>query len=262
MEYKPYCARTSEDLRIASKQHGDKSVIWQLDRDDLVSSASRWNLRHTIAYRLLVQPEAVFLPILATDHALRCPICSAEDRPLTQKLNPIGTQNLTGENPRDLRMMTESDLMRLPEGFFWAALARAIRPEITDEDRVYPQRERRPVRREGYMNSAMAIVGSSSPPLPPSSSEFEVEVEGLDQDEHEDRRSKPEEVTVHLVTAFLQFALNLCFCQHTIGIITDSEVRTRVERRKTKTFISGMIPVAAEDDGASVSCVAGRWGGR
>ena len=81
---------------------------------------------------------------------------------------------------------------------------------------------RKQVEREGYVNSETAIPGSS--PIAPSSSEFEVDMDNVDEDEHDARRSKPEEVTVHLITCFFQHALNLCLVQHPPGTTAEMEV--------------------------------------
>jgi hypothetical protein len=62
------------------------------------------------------------------------------------------------------------------------------------------------------------------------------------------RWSKPEEVTVHLVTCFLQHALNLCLIQHSPGTMAETEVRARIER-KTADMLIGAVTVTAEDDG-------------
>lgn len=248
MDYKPYSAQSREDLQTISKQHGDIQVILQLDPKEITSSASRWKLRHLISYRLLVCPEAAFLPMFKTDHNNQCPMCNGDQACAAQKLNPARTRDLMGENPRDLFLQPECELMQLPDGFFWVALARAARPELADQARVYPQRERKQVWREGYINSANAIPGSSSP-TGPSSSEFEGDTNEVDEDEHDGRRSKPEEVTVYLVSCFFQYALNLCLLQHSGGLIADSEVRPRVERRTTKAYIAGDVSIIAEDDG-------------
>ncbi|KAF9772837.1 hypothetical protein IL306_009436 [Fusarium sp. DS 682] len=138
--------------------------------------------------------------------------------------------------------------MRLPDRFFWVAFARAARTELADLARAYPQRERKQVERDGYINSASAIPGSSSPTRH-SSSEFEVDANDVDEDEYQGRRNKPEEVTVHLVSCFLQYALNLCLTQHSAGHAANTEVRLRVERMKTNAHIAGDVPVTAEDDG-------------
>lgn len=247
MEYKTYSARVPDDLSLLSMQHGDLQVILQLSGKELISSASRWKVRHLIAYRLLIRPDEAFLPILTIDHDGGCPVCS-DDPSGPQKLNHGRTKALVGENPRDLWTKTECELMQLPDGFFWVALARAARPELADQARVYPQRERKQVEREGYVSSTNAILGSSSP-IGHSSSEFEADMNDLDEDEHEGRRSMPEEVTVHLVTSFLQYALNLCLLQHSAGLAAEAEVRPRVERRTTKTHVAGKVPITAEDDG-------------
>ncbi|KAI3127124.1 hypothetical protein CBS147326_7289 [Penicillium roqueforti] len=81
-----------------------------------------------------------------------------------------------------------------------------------------------------------------------SSSEFEVDLDDLDEDEHDARRSKPEEVTVHFLMSFLQFALNLCLLQDE----GDHEVRPRVERLKATIHIAGH-DISAEDDGGICS---------
>lgn len=79
-----------------------------------------------------------------------------------------------------------------------------------------------------------------------SASEFGSDMNaGLDEDEDEARRSKPEEVTVNLVTTFLQHALQLCLVQQE----ENTEVRMRVERRMTSTYIGHNFRVSAEDDG-------------
>ncbi|KAJ5471928.1 hypothetical protein N7539_008497 [Penicillium diatomitis] len=93
----------------------------------------------------------------------------------------------------------------------------------------------------------LPLRGSSSPAVP-YSSEFEVDLDDsmIDEDEHDTRRSKPEEVTVCLVLYSLQFALNLCLRQNHEE---HKEVRPRVERRKATTRFTGMHEFVAEDDG-------------
>jgi hypothetical protein len=80
----------------------------------------------------------------------------------------------------------------------------------------------------------------------------------IDEDEHEARRSKPEEVTVHLITCFLQYALNLCLIQAPEGA---TEVRPRVERRRAEIDVTGMNNVTTEDDGGicQMGRLAHRW---
>lgn len=105
----------------------------------------------------------------------------------------------------------------------------ARREEAIERVRNHPQRERRAVRRQGYLPSATAIAGSSSPVVS-SSPEFGNETDSVSEDEHEERRNKPEEVTVHLVICFLQVALGLYLVQHHPQSATTTEVRPRVGR--------------------------------
>jgi len=250
MEYKRYSARTPEDWGTLSKENGDIEVISHLNSVELMSSASRWNFRHLITYRLLVvSDQEIILPVLEPNHNDQCPVCKRDQPNSQQKLNYIWTGSLIGDNPSGLYEKGESELMQLPDGFFWVALARAARPDIIDQAKVYPRRERKQVEREGYVSSMTEIPGSSSP-VGYSSSEFEAEInEDLDEDEHEARRGKPEEVTVQLMTCFLQHALHLCLLQHAENPIADTEVRPRVERMTTNAKVAGGVPITAEDDG-------------
>ena len=238
-----FLARTARELERLSEEQGLKTVT-QLREHELTSSASRWTDRHLIAYRLLAYPERQFLETFRSDHDNQCPVCKpAEACP--QQMDQHRLKAFTRDPcPLDLFRTTESELMRLPDGPFWVALARASRPEIFDAARAYPQRERKVVEREDYIDSTTTIQGSSSPARP-SSSEFEIDMEDVDEDEHDARRSKPEEVTVHLATSFLQHSLSLCLVQNA----EVSEVRTRVERRRADMCVNGIDQVIAEDDG-------------
>ncbi|KAI0399639.1 hypothetical protein F4802DRAFT_602827 [Xylaria palmicola] len=254
MDNQAYSVRSSKELKAVSEQNGDMQVISQLSDKELISPASRWTIRHLIAYRLLVCPEKAFLAVLQPEHE-ECPIC---EEGLSQAIDHINTRALVEDAPRNLCPQLDHDLIRLPGGFFWIALARAARNEHVDLVRVHPQRERIPVQREGYVSSASAIPGSSPPLL--YSSSFEADTSDVDEDEHDARRDKPEEVTVHLVHCFLQNVLHLCLLQHSTGkdtdtdmgtgtdIGTDIEVRPRIERKMTSTHIAGAL-VSAEDDG-------------
>ncbi|RDH32812.1 hypothetical protein BDQ94DRAFT_171014 [Aspergillus welwitschiae] len=80
-----------------------------------------------------------------------------------------------------------------------------------------------------------------------SSSEYEIDPNDVDEDEHDDGRSKPEEVTVHLLDSYLYFALNLCLLQEPNS---QGEIRVRVERKKTTIQVPGMYHfTAGNDDG-------------
>ncbi|RAL04870.1 uncharacterized protein BO80DRAFT_422102 [Aspergillus ibericus CBS 121593] len=147
--------------------------------------------------------------------------------------------------PPSLYDTTDSDLLRLPGGFFWVALARASRGDSLPSTRVHPRRQRRPPPRDAYVNSTSAILGSSSP-TQPSSSDFEPQWDDIDEDEYDARRTQPEDVTVHLLLSFLQFALNLCLVQDATG---SREARPRIERRASIARIAGQTDIRAEDDG-------------
>ncbi|KAK0639582.1 hypothetical protein B0T16DRAFT_246005 [Cercophora newfieldiana] len=248
-QHQAYSAQDYDDLGAASKLHGDLQVLLQLTPRELASSASRWTLRHLIAYRLLVRPEAAFLPVLRTDHDQRCPVCSPGGHQYyPQTIDRARTDTLTGTTPRNLCLKTEHELMQLPHGVLWVALARAARPELTGQPRAYPRRERKQAQREGYVNSADAIPESSSP-IEESSSEFDADTSHVDDDEHDVRRNKPEEVTANLVSSFLQQALSVCLLQHPDGLTAQVEVRPRVERRMTIAVVTGHVSITAEDDG-------------
>ncbi|KAH7303353.1 hypothetical protein B0I35DRAFT_180156 [Stachybotrys elegans] len=251
MEYKAYSAQTRQDLAAIAKQNGDRQVILQLNKRELTSPASRWNIRHLIVYRLLVYQNEAFLSELEADHDTYCPLCR-DSQSSPQKLNHARTQDLIAENPRDFFMKTDCEIMQSQDGFLWAALREAARPELTNQAEMRPQRERKQVQREGYIDSASAIPGSSSPILH-SSSEFEADMANLDEDEHEARRSRPEEVTVHLVLCFLRHVLNLCLIQHPPGLATEVEARPRIERRTTNAYVAGNVLITAEDDGGICS---------
>ncbi|KAK0627105.1 hypothetical protein B0T14DRAFT_562940 [Immersiella caudata] len=224
-QHKTYSAQDSDDLAAASRLNGGPQVPLQLTSRELANSASRWTLRHLIAYRLLVLPEAAFLPALGTDHDQRCPVCGPGDHHhRLQTINQAHTDALTGTTPRSLCLKTEHELMQLPHGTFWVALARATRPELTGQPKTHPHRERKQVRQEGYVDSAGAILGSSSP-IEQSSSEFDADSSYVDDDEYDERRSKPEELTVNLLSSFLQQALSVCLLQY----LDATDVRTQLD---------------------------------
>ncbi|KAK1749633.1 hypothetical protein QBC47DRAFT_465458 [Echria macrotheca] len=238
-----YAARTPEDLAFLSEQQGRVQVVLQLA--DVAKPPSRWTESHLVAYRLLRSPERPFLPILKAEHDGSCPVCKPEgNSSCYQELNRTKLANLVGHTPPELGNKPEGELMRLPNGFFWAALARAAHAGHPEAVRVQPRRERKQVVHENHVNSANAIPGSS-PTVMTSSSEFEVDANDPDEDDYEARRNMPEEVTVHLIISFLQFALSLCLEQPG----TEFEVRPRVGRLLTRTQIAGRFTITAVDDG-------------
>ncbi|KAJ5737758.1 uncharacterized protein N7483_002883 [Penicillium malachiteum] len=144
---------------------------------------------------------------------------------------------------------SDSELLRLPGGFFWVALARVARSKSIPVPRSHPSRDRQPPKNDGFVNSSFAIIGSSSPVVS-SASEFEMDLDDVDEDEHDARRIKPEEITVQFVMAFLQFALSLCLLQKNLEQRGMIEIQARIDRRTSTTNISkGLSDVSAEDDG-------------
>lgn len=239
-----YSACSLEELKQRSDEIGGVQVLLQLQDEELRRSASRWTVRHLVAYRLLTEKDEPVLDILKNEHDEGCTICTAGsvsspalDAPMTRALI---------QGPRlNVFQSSESELMRCSHGPFWAALARACRPEEISAAKAYPQRERRPVERKHFVNSREAIPGSSSSPLRYSSSEYEMGMDELDEDGHDSRRQHPEEVTVQLVSCFIQHALHLCLVQGS----PDVEIRLRVERNRAETCIAGTENIVAVDDG-------------
>ncbi|KAK3331664.1 hypothetical protein B0T19DRAFT_413733 [Cercophora scortea] len=246
-----YLPQTPKDLKAMSKHHNGIQVISQLGAE-AVSPASKWNSRHLVAYRLLTHPQDdAFLEVFKADHDAQCPLCT-DDQPYAQKIDHTSTNRLIGQNPRGLCEKSESELMRLPDGFFWVALARAAnRPGPVNGTTARPNRNRKQVDHGPYVSSTSEILDSSPPTQPSSSSSFGTDSSNIDvdEDEHGERGSKPEEVTVHLITSFLQYALSLCLLQRSTSRTTpELEVRARIERIATTASIAGNS-VAAEDNG-------------
>lgn len=89
-------------------------------------------------------------------------------------------------------------------------------PKLTSQPKSHPCRETKQVQREGYVDSAVAVLGSSSP-IAQCSSEFDSDLSYIDDGEHDERHSKPEEITVNLLSSFLQHAFVYVFCSTRIG---------------------------------------------
>ncbi|PLN82507.1 hypothetical protein BDW42DRAFT_200397 [Aspergillus taichungensis] len=229
-------------LGTAASLFGGLQTAAQLETWERDIPASRWTVRHLVAFRLLTMPDKPFLQVIAAEHE-SCPVCRPPGS-FPCALDQDWIRTLTTACELKLSQSTDSQLLRLPGGFFWVALARAARAEGVAA-KEHPRRDRQTPHREGYVDSAAAIIGSSSP-TGPSSSEFEIDLNDVDEDEHDDRRSKPEEVTAHLLINYLYFALNLCLRQEPDSA---GEVRVRVERRKATVQVPGMYHFAAEDDG-------------
>jgi hypothetical protein len=76
----------------------------------------------------------------------------------------------------------------------------------------------------------------------------------FDEDENDERRSKPEEVTVNLVNSFLDHVLHRCLRQDPTR---REEIRLRIERKTSSIFIAD-VRVSAEDDGGICRVVRDR----
>ncbi|KXX72784.1 hypothetical protein MMYC01_210682, partial [Madurella mycetomatis] len=255
----PYNARTLKDLPRVAKEHGlgHITVILDLPEPDLRLPTSRWNIQHLFAYRLLVLPESEFLPIFVADHLDSCSVCY-DKHTLSQKwlVDTDQVESLIGNTPHRLCEQAEHDLLRLPHGSLWSALAQAVRDESTPK-KEYPQRERTPRQLDGYVNSAIAIPGSSPSDSGSSpSSSFSDDTVELYDDEHEARSCKPEDVTVHLAICFLQVALNLCLLQDRARTQGATEIKPRIERSRLTVQIAG-VPITSEDDGGI--CRMHKW---
>lgn len=211
-----------------------------------------------------MQTEKNSLPILESEHD-ECPVCNRGDSG-SQNLHHEWTRILTSECSLDIREGTDPELLELPGGSFWVALAQAVRAENV-EVKQYPTRERHAPSRAGYIDSTDLLIGSSqllwsaassktaelsqSAELPETSGQsqasgsvFQIDPDKFDEDEHDARRSKSENVMVQLLDSFLQQLLNRCLLQDT----ADSEVRLRVERRKRTAIVAQKFHFSAEDD--------------
>jgi hypothetical protein len=184
--------------------------------------------------------------------------------------------------------------MQAPAGPFWTALAQAVRHRSKLEPRLGSGRERRPVIYEDYLDStenispgsegsshtqasagtetsagteasagtgASAGTKASASSEPPSQKSFDPENEDstMDEDEHDERRTRPEDVTVRLIGSFLQYALNFCLKQ---AVDKDHvEVQPRFDRkRSTCKIMGGEVQITAEDDGG-IHTLQRNWNG-
>lgn len=243
-----FVAETPAQLARLADAEGVEIIV-HLGRD-VGKSASKWTYRHLIAYRLLTSLPQPFLATFKDDHEAECPICKP-DALQSQELDQGEAASLIN-GPRSLEILNSphSVLKRFPAGSFWIALSRASSPDVLDERRVHLERGRQPVSREGFVDSAHLQVGSSSPiqfssPKSPSAEEADVSMNTVHEDENDARRSKPEEVTVSLISSFLEHILHVCLRQR---LSEHGEVRVRVERKTSRTTVADQ-DVTAEDDG-------------
>ena len=117
------------------------------------------------------------------------------------------------------------------------------------EERTHPTRERKQVKRENYVSSSSAIIGSSSP-LYSSSSDYEPDRSmEIDEDVNDERRSKPETLTANLAHSFLPFALTVCLSQNVYEWPDATETRPRKWRKRSTAQVAGKFKLSAEDYG-------------
>ncbi|EFY95416.1 hypothetical protein X797_011015 [Metarhizium robertsii] len=237
-----YSAQTREDLQKLSSEHKLR-VISQLPEHEQASSASNWTLRHIIVYRLLIKgPETDFLKVFNIEHREACPHC-LPDGPSSLELDSRQVQNLLEIKPFVL-LKTERELLQSPGGFFLVALAQASHADVSNAPRTQPERERLAVKWPDYANSLEAIVGSSSPTRPSSSSDYELEPGHMDEDENETHRTIPEVIAVNLAVNFLRYVLQLCLKQDDV----EEEIRARTRSMRGQATVAGVKNITFEDD--------------
>ena len=79
------------------------------------------------------------------------------------------------------------------------------------------------------------------------------------RNEDNTQRSKPEEVTGHLITCFLQHMLNLCLVQNSTGAIAEMEAQPQIERKTADMSIADFIIIAEDDGGVCLGVYRVRW---
>lgn len=130
-----------------------------------------------------MNPERKYLETFGSNYSKECPVCNSADN-CSQQVDYKITRAFTRESyPLNLFTNTESELIQHENSLFWVALARASRPDIFNKAKTYPQRKRRDMEQADYMNSTTAIISSSSHTRP-SSSEFEIGIEDINEDDH------------------------------------------------------------------------------
>jgi hypothetical protein len=161
-------AKNSAEFKRQSKKIGVR-LHADLMGKELTSSASRWGRRHLLAYRLLTHPEKPFLEILKTEHN-NGPICN-QGQPGSQKLDNKWTVIPTSDCSFNLKASKYYELLKEQGGFFWVALARAVRIDnvLEEESASIPEAqqhtggERRPPKRDEYVDPTKLVIGSSPP---------------------------------------------------------------------------------------------------
>ncbi|KAG5926975.1 hypothetical protein E4U42_002753 [Claviceps africana] len=268
-----YSAKSPEDLRKIPNQ----SVLLNLTKEERTSPASRWSRNHLAAYRLLLTGEKQILDIFRQDHKEACPVCplaksfseknSSSKNPSSknpssanspenssQKLDESILKVFLDEFKLERLQETERELLQGPGGFFWLSLAQTCNtPQDSDSDsqepREYPQRERRTVNRQDYVDSNEVSSDSSFSAVDSSGSDYNTSMQEPDEDTNEKRRTIAEELSVQLATDFVRYSLQLCLEQPDDGM----EFRARMDRRRSTANIAG-VEVTCEDDRGIAFC--------
>ncbi|KAK4034730.1 hypothetical protein C8A01DRAFT_38835 [Parachaetomium inaequale] len=141
--------------------------------------------------------------------------------------------------------------MKIPNGgTFWAALSQAVRPQVHEAaERWESQRKKTAFKKKDFVDPLKHIPPSSasSNSSKGSGDDYGDSPGELDEDEHDERQRKPEDITVHLVRCFLHHALAFCLDQR-VDAGQDMEVRATLERCRAEVTIND-AKITAEDDG-------------
>lgn len=144
---------------------------------------------------------------------------------------------------------TRSELKELEAGTFWAALARSISPHGSRSEKVHTGRVRKQVERPGYVDSTREITPSvTSSQASSNGSEYEVDKIDIGEAEHDASLGNVEELTVGLVSSFLDYALDTCLRQCPDGQKAQAEVQLR-ERISSAIYNANGDVIRAFDDG-------------
>ncbi|KAH8715281.1 hypothetical protein HC256_004120 [Beauveria bassiana] len=236
-------------LRELAPTHPGPFVLSHLG-DKLKAPTSDWHGKHTTAFRLIAPENSShrsLLPSLKVIHEQSCPICYPS-KTSSQNINTQVIKRLRFERSEvpNFRTSNDSSLLNHPEGSFWLPLAKLLRSDLADPAREYPSRERRTTRHPGYVDSAAAIPGSSSPRRPPSSAYSGSNASfPLDDDQNENRAQKPEPLVVDLTQSLFRLCLHSCLNQTN----PTTQYSSRLQSHVSKPLIAGANVVVGADDG-------------
>ncbi|OAA35142.1 hypothetical protein ISF_09990 [Cordyceps fumosorosea ARSEF 2679] len=235
-----YTARFHEDFPRFQREYGD------LTDKDLQASASNCKAAHLPYLRLVVRNQSndpEILPIFANDHAAACPRCHPAHSPqhLHQDRLDYVMQHIS---MKSLLRKSRTELDDMPCAEFWTTLAECIRPGHPPLTKSYTFRPQNSSKlSQYYVNTLTAIqTDSSSPPMPPSSSEYSADYE-LDEDAFINLCNVPESLTNHLAYMTDRYAL-YCLQQQD----PDAEIRARLNSVRYTARI-GPATITSWDDG-------------